>query len=129
MKTLVSSHTEQGVLLDIIVRVSPNEAHIYQTLLDSDYPKCPHCGGQMKLKPDDMHLMIYSPLAPLFGMDMGKPRCCCPECGKDVEIPVDVDLHAFPSILQYVERLRQEYKRRMAVAQVRSRGVKNGEKK
>lgn len=129
MKTLVSSHTEQGVLLDITVRVSPNEAPIYQSLIDSDCPICPNCGGSMKLKSDDMHLMIYSPLTPLFGMDMGKPKCDCPTCGKSMEIPVDVDLHAFPSILQYVERLRQEYKRRLALAQMRSRGVNNGKEK
>ncbi|MCM1531854.1 MAG: hypothetical protein NC114_06240 [Ruminococcus flavefaciens] len=123
MKTLVSSHTVQGVLLDITVRVSEDEAPIYQSLIDSDRPKCPACGAAMKLKAEDMHLVIHSPLTPLFGMDIGTPRFKCPSCGTDVEIPADMDLHAFPSILQYVTRLRQEYKRRVALAQAKSKGI------
>lgn len=129
MKTLVSSHTEQGVLLDIRVRIAPDEVRTYQSLIVSDRPTCTNCRLPMHPNPEDMHLSIYSPLTPMFGMDIGRPIYKCASCGTEVELPVEVDLHAFPSILQYVTRLRQEYKKRMVVAQMRTKGVQHGKEK
>lgn len=120
MGTLVTSHVEKGALLDITVRVAPNEASVYQSLIDAEKPACPFCKNRIQPKPEDMHLLIYSPLNPLFGIDMGKPRIKCPSCGKDVEILVDMDLSAFPSVLQYVQRLRQEYKKKLQAKAKRS---------
>ena len=123
MGTLVSSHQEKGVLLDITVRISTEEANAYRSFIQSDVPKCPHCGAPIELRPDDMHINIYSPLNPLFGMEMGRPQFDCIRCGKRVEVMADMDLHAFPSIIQYLTRLRQEYKKRLELAKTRSKGI------
>lgn len=123
MGTLVGSHTENNVLLDITVRIRPEEASIYQSLITSDCEHCPHCQGLLQPTPENMHLLIYTPLVSMFGMDVGKPIMYCNRCGGKIELPISADLNAFPSVIQYVTRLRQEYNKRLKQSQLKAKGV------
>lgn len=115
--------------MDITLRVADNEADIYRSFIKSDMPCCPHCNAPIELRAEDMHLVVYSPLTPMFGMEIGRPKFQCNKCGQTVEIIADMDLHAFPSIIQYLTRLRQEYKARLARAATKPKGiVYNGQK-
>ena len=110
---LVSSNKANGQLVSITLSVEgPEEYKAYHAWVRGNMPTCPHCGKPLDPADDKLHVVISSPLVSFFGMNMGRICTACEECGQHVDGTTELDMAAFPSVTNYLEKLRARFEQR-----------------
>ena len=111
---LVSADKGNGQLLSITLQLlKKNEIEIFRRLLKDDTNGvCPKCGDPIT-GADTFYIRINTPLnsGGLLGMELATPVVKCDHCGKEFMLSM-IDYTPFQSVVQFVQLLRKEYKKR-----------------
>lgn len=125
---LVRNEIEGGVTKSIFAVSNDDEKRAYQSLIDTDMPKCPRCYSEMKLPKENMLFEVINPLANTIGMDLATFTPICPICKGKSTLDVEVDLNpAFPTAVETLKRARANYAA-MRAAKNGAKGGTNGKR-
>ena len=119
---LIQNGTRNGTPIAVFRVEGEYEENAYRALLKQDMPTCPHCGQPLVPRAGKMLVEVANPLAgSVLGMELGTFTTVCSRCEAKVDLPVQVDIACFKSIVQILKASRAKYKDQLAVA--RRRGV------
>lgn len=111
---LVNADKGNGQLMSITLQLlNQKEIEIFRSLLNGEaVSKCSKCDDPFT-NVDTYYLRIDNPLTPggLLGMEVATPVVKCNNCGVENELSM-VDYTPFASAFQFVQSLRNEYKKR-----------------
>lgn len=112
---LVGADKSGGQLMSITLQLlNQNEIKIFRSLVSGETESfCPKCQDPFT-HADTYYLRIDNPLAPggMLGMEVATPQIKCDHCGEVINLSM-VDYTPFKSAFQFVQNLRNEYRKRL----------------
>lgn len=109
---LIDSRKANGQLVSITLSVEGREEYdAYHAWVRGNMPKCPNCGEPLDPADDKLHVVISNPLVSFFGMNMGRISTSCENCGHHIDGTTELDMAAFPSVVKYLETLRERFEK------------------